>query len=74
MKSTIFFTILLVFNTTAIFLEPIYNIIKSVDLWALILLEVVLIISFFVYGILKDINKTFQIELNNLKFYPKSKS
>jgi len=62
MKSSIVLIVLLVFNTTAIFSESISNFIKGIDIWVLLL-----------NSVLKDINRTFEMELNDLNFYPKKR-
>jgi hypothetical protein len=73
MKTSLLILILLTVNTTTIFAKPMSLFIERIDTWILVLLEVLLLIGYFANNILKDINKTLEIELNGLNFYPKNR-
>lgn len=73
MKTSIIIIVLLVFNATAILAEPISQFISGINTWILILVEALLAVGYWVNNILKDINKAFKIELNDIGFYPVAK-
>ena len=72
MKASLIIIILLTLNTSAILIEPISVFVKGINTWILVVIEFVLGIIYYINWMLKDIRKSFEIELNRLNFYPKS--
>ena len=73
MKSSIAIIVLLFVNTTALLSEPISALFKDINLWILLALEVILVLAYFINGILKDLNKTINPNFN-INFYKKKSS
>lgn len=71
MKTSLVLLILLLFNTAAIFIEPIVQFIQALNSWYFIASEFVLILGYSVNKFHKDLNKNYGVDLNDLGFYPK---
>ena len=72
MKTSLIIIVLLTLNTSAILIEPISALVKSVNTWILIVVEFILGGIYYLNWWLKDLRKSFEIDLNQLNFYPKS--
>lgn len=66
MKTSILIIVLIFLNTTAIIAEPVYQLLNGVSTWLLLLAELILILSYFVNSIIKDIKRISEINLNGL--------
>lgn len=73
MKTSIIILFLLVFNATAIFAEPISQLVSGINTWILVVIEAVLGLGYWIINIVKDLNKAFEIEFNEIRFYPVEK-
>lgn len=59
----------LILNTTLLLAEPLSGLIQGVNPWVLLTSEVVLIIGYCSQRFLKDLRKTFDINIDDLKIF-----
>lgn len=69
MKTSIILIALIVLNTSALIAEPIANLLRGVNIWLLLGIEVVLLIGYYVNSIVRDIRKVSEIDLSNLRLF-----
>lgn len=69
MKTSILLIVLLLLNTSALLAETIANLIKGVNIWLLLLLEVLLIFGYIANRCVRDVNAKCAIDTNNLRVF-----
>lgn len=69
MKTSILLLVLLCLNTSALLAEPIVNLISGINIWALLLLEAVLIFAYLANRCINDVNKKCAFDTNNLRLF-----
>ncbi len=69
MKTSILLPVLIFINTSALISEPIANLIKGIDTFWLIVLEVLLLIGYLINNTLKGLNTFSELDLNNLNLF-----
>ncbi len=69
MKTSIILIVLILFNTTALISEPLALLVKGINTWVLIGLEIILCVGFFINQLIKDVRKVSEIDLSNLKLF-----
>ncbi len=69
MKISIILIALLFVNTSVLLAETIGRLLTGINIWALLLIEGVLVISYYVNGIVKDIRKVAEIDFSNLNLF-----
>ena len=75
MKTSIVLIILILFNTTALISEPLALLVKGINMWWFIAVEIILCIGLLINQLIKDLEKVSQIDIKNLKLFvvkPKS--
>ncbi len=68
MKTTIIISVL-VLNTTLLFIEPLANLVQGINPWFFALSEAVLLIGFLTHRLLRDLKKTFDIDIDDLRIF-----
>ncbi|MDY7394578.1 hypothetical protein UMM65_04950 [Aureibaculum sp. 2210JD6-5] len=66
MKTSVVLLILILFNTTALLSEALAHLVKGINPWLLIGLEILLIIGYFFNKTIKEIRKTIDFDCNDL--------
>ena len=69
MKTSIVLIALILINTTALISEPLANLVKGIDSWMLIGIEISLVIGYFINKTLKELRDASAIDCNNLNLY-----
>ena len=69
MKTSIILVILILFNTTALISEPLALLVKGINTWVLIGLEIILCIGFLINQLVKEMHKVSHIDMRNLKLF-----
>jgi len=69
MKTSILLLALILINTTALISEPIANLIKGIDTFWLIALEILLLIGYIINSVLKSVNTLPVLDLNNINLF-----
>ena len=69
MKTSIILFILILFNTTALISEPLAQLVRGVNIWVLIGLEILLCVGFLINQLMKDMGKISKIDLSDLKLF-----
>lgn len=68
MKTSIILSVL-VLNTTLLFIEPLAELVQGINPWFLAISEAVLLIGFLTHRLLKDLKKTFDIDIDDLRIF-----
>lgn len=68
MKTTIILSVLIL-NTTLLFVEPLANLVQGINPWVFVLLEAALLMSYLTHKITKDLKKTFDINIDDLRIF-----
>ena len=66
MKTSVLLIILILFNTTALLSESIAQLVKDINPWLFVVLEILLVVGYLFNKTLKDIRKTMDFDCNNL--------
>lgn len=69
MKTSMILIAALFLNTTLLMAEPLATIVKSVNPYILIALEVLLLVGYFTNKWLKDLNKDYTVDLGYLDIF-----
>jgi len=69
MKISIILIALLLLNTSALLAETIGKLLTNINTWVLVLIEVLLIVSYFVNSFIRGIHKVSKIDMNNLNLF-----
>jgi len=69
MKTSIVLIILILFNTTALISEPLAFLVKGINTWVLLGIELLLLVVYYINQAIRDINKIVTIDFNNLKLF-----
>lgn len=69
MKTSIVLITALILNTTLLFAEPLSGLIQGIDPWIFALSEVVLLAGFLTHKMLRELKKTFEIDIDDLKIF-----
>lgn len=68
MKTTIILLVLII-NTTLLFIEPLANLVQGINPWIFALSEVALLTGYLTLKIAKDLKKTFDINIDDLRIF-----
>ena len=77
MKSYIVLLVLLVLNTSALLSEPLAALVKGISPWLLVIVEIVLLLTFYINNQLKGLKEIAKIDLSGIDLYvvnPKDKT
>jgi len=66
MKTSVLLIVLILFNTTALLSESIAQLVKDINPWVFIALEILLIVSYLFNKTLKEIRSTLDFDCNDL--------
>jgi len=69
MKISIILIILLLVNTSALLAEVVSMLLSGINTWVLLLIEVFLVVVYYMNGILRDVYKVSKIDMNNLNLF-----
>ncbi len=69
MKTSIILIILILFNTTALVSQAIAILIKDVNPWLFIGIEILLLIGYYANIVVKDVGKISNIDFSNLNVF-----
>jgi len=69
MKTSLLLIILIILNTSALISEPITNLLKDVNMWWFLGLEILLISCYVINKTVKDLRTHCELDCNNLKLY-----
>jgi len=64
MKTSIAIIVLLFVNTTALLSEPFFALIKSINIWYLLAIEIILVLAYFINKLFKNINEAIDPDFN----------
>lgn len=68
MKTSIILSVLIL-NTTLLFIEPLANLVQGINPWVFALSEVALLTGYLTHKITKDLKKTFEINIDDLRIF-----
>lgn len=68
MKTTIILSVLIL-NTTLLFIEPLANLVQGINPWVFMLSEAAFLICYLTHKITKDLKKTFDINIDDLRIF-----
>ena len=77
MKTSIVLLALIVLNTSALLSEPLATLVKGINPWLLVGLEIVLLLVFYVNKLMKDLGDIANIDLSGIELFvvkPKDKT
>ncbi len=69
MKTSIILIAALLFNTTLLMAEPLSELVKGINPWILVGLEIILVSGFFIHTWLKELNKACSIDFGYLNIF-----
>jgi len=69
MKTSIILIVLILFNTTALISKAIAILIKDVNPWLFIGVEILLLIGFYAHMVVKDVRKISNIDFSDLNIF-----
>ncbi|MEO9891988.1 hypothetical protein [Aurantibacter sp.] len=69
MKTSIVLLFLIILNTSALLSEPLAVIVKDLNPWFLVALEVVLLLFFYLNNQLKGLNELANIDLSDIELF-----
>ena len=69
MKTSFVIVILIILNTSALLSEPLAQLVKGVNSWLFIGVEVLLLIVFYIHTVLKGLFEVGKIEYGNLNLF-----
>jgi hypothetical protein len=69
MKISLVLVVLIILNTSALLSEPLAQLVKGVNSWLFIGVEVLLLIAYYIHGVLKGLFEVGQIEYGNLNLF-----
>jgi len=69
MKISIIFKVLLFINTTALFVLIINKLIEGFNIWGLVLIEAILLISYYHKSVIKEVRNASNIDTRNLSVF-----
>lgn len=69
MKTSIVLLVLIILNTTALLSEPLAGLVKEIDPWLFVALEVVLLLIFYVNNQLKGLGEIAKIDLSGIELF-----
>lgn len=74
MKTSMVLLALIILNTSALLSKSIAEIVKGMDTWPLLVLEIILLIALYANNMLKGLNEISKVDLNGIDlFVPKQK-
>ncbi len=69
MKTSIVLLALIVLNTSALLSEPLAALVKEINPWLLVALEIVLLFFFYVNKLMKDLGDIANIDLSGIELF-----
>lgn len=69
MKTSIILITALILNTTLLFAEPLSGLVHGINPWVFVISEAVLLVGFLTHKLVKDLKKTFDIDIDDLKIF-----
>ncbi len=69
MKFTLGIGLLFLFNTAALLAEPLSFLTKELNLWILVAIEFILVLTYYIYNIVRDVRKATQIDFNDIDLF-----
>ena len=69
MKTSIILIALILINTSALISEPLANLVKGIDAWLLICIEISLVIGYYINKTIKELRDASHLDCNNLNLF-----
>jgi len=69
MRISVILMVLLLLNTTVLYAQIMSSLLKEYSIWGLVLIEAILLVSYYRKGSKKELRKVFKIDLRNLRMF-----
>ncbi len=68
MKTSIILIVLILLNTTVLISEPLAQLIKGINPWLFVSVEIILLIAYYLNQIIRDVRKVAKIDFSEINF------